>query len=222
MRLPRFYTSALGAVAAVVALSGCIPIEGEIAARSWRSVQPATGSLTGSEQVVILGRSTTDDGGFPECVSDELSKSSPQIALFAPQEFRAAVGGKLSESKLRLPYAEIEDHLQTQRALAVSVDRGIRYVFVVEGDTTETDNHSSGGGGAAISGSTRRTQISAHIWDGSTGEGLGELNVSTEGHPYMFSAALIINIMEYAPTETKACENMATEILQFLRGELGS
>ena len=197
-------------------MAGCIPIEGDVSVSSWPQLTSAAAPLQPQEAIVILGTSASEDGDLPACVRKVLSEVSPGTRMVESKVFRAKVGGLLAQANALVKEEEVEAELQANAVQRAIAELAVRYLVLVDGETTESNFQSSGGTmGVAANSVDRQTHIDAVIWDAPTTGNIGSISTNSSGSSDV-TVIGVIGIWEYSPTESIACESMAGEIQRLL------
>ena len=200
---------------ALLTVPGCIPIEADVSVSSRPQLTSAAAPLQPQEAIVILGTSAaSDDGDIPACVREALSEVSPGTRIVEAKFFRAKVGGRLAQGNAVVKEEEIEAELQETAVQRAIVELAVRYLFFVKGETSERGSLSSSHStttGLLGGSSSRWTNINAAVWDAPEVHNIGSL--SANSHAQLVHT---VGILEYAPTESIACESLAGEIQRLL------
>jgi len=200
---------------ALLAASGCIPVEADVAASSHPALTAHAAPLQPAESVVFLGRSAADDDDLPDCVRDALAELSPETKIVAPEAFRSRSGSRFARPDASLKDDEVAGLLADPAAQQAVAALAVRYLFLVDGKTSESGYSASGTMGVAASSSYQSTGIKATIWDARETRAVGQFSAFASGRPGM-TMIMFITVWEYTPTESIACERMAGEIQRFL------
>jgi hypothetical protein len=203
------------ALLALLAVSGCIPIEADVSVSSQLHLTSAVAPLQPQEAAVILGTSALEDGEIPDCVRHALSEVSPGTRMVESKLFRAKVGGRLAQANAVVKEEEIVAELQAIGVQQSVAELAVRYIFLVKGETAEKGSlHTSRSTTTGLSGGTvtRWTKINVTVWDAPNARSSGSL--AANGYATLVKT---VGILEYAPTESMACERMAGEIQRLLK-----
>jgi hypothetical protein len=152
------------------------------------------------------------------CVRDAVSDSVRPARMVELSEIRPAAPGFLATQNALLTEDAISITVRNAAASPAFAALKIRYAFLVGGSTENSDHWNSSGGGVpvAASGHKKRTYIQTDVWDLMTGSRLESFFTDASGAEEIFSAGLVINTLNYAPTESTACKDMADKILNYL------
>jgi hypothetical protein len=204
------------AAALACALPACVPIpmKGDVSAASTPVLTSLAEPLDASEGIVILGRTTADDG-IADCVRNALAKASPHTRIAAGDVFRAASGSAPAKPDGPVDDNAVETVLREAAVQRSVGEHAIRYVFFIEGKTEDINFTSTGTMGVGAGSSDRTTTIAATVWEAPSVRRIGQFTASASGHPNMLLIALIL-FYEYAPTEGTSCARMAGDIQHFL------
>lgn len=226
-------------VATLIGSSACIPIRNDVTLNG-NLPQMSAKPLSAEDGIAIIGWGGPPDATsetfllakdaarhargrwrsgerMAACVRDAAIDSARPARIVEPDKDRSASAGPFGTHDALLTDEAISDAL---RSVAVSsfAGQGVRYVFLVGGSTRTSEHwHSSGGGvPVAAEGHKKRTYIQADVWDAMKGTKLDSFWTDASGVEEFFSAALVLNTLNYAPTESTACKDMADKILNYL------
>lgn len=212
-----------GALLAVLALSACTTTTVD----EFR--QGATG-IESNESIVILGRrqgstyETREE--FVECVGNKVARGSRAIRVIPEKEFIDSLFPWFEPRTAPLRTADLQA-LMDEPIVAQKINEyGIRYIVWVDGQTETTNRVGSiscavgpGGGGCFGFGSWEDdSSFDARVWDVASFAAVGRISTDANGQSYM--PAIVIPIPLIARVEANACDSLATQLQQFVIGEI--
>jgi hypothetical protein len=238
--VPHSLLRTVACVTALVACSACIPIRNDVSLNGTFPQMPVM-QLNADEGFAIIGW-----GGLPDamsesflissdaernargrwrsgedmatCVRDAVSDSARPARMVEPDAIHPAAPGLFATQNALLTEDAVSNALRDAAASPTFAALNIRYAVLVGGSTQESDHWNSSGGGVPVAGfgHKKRTHIQADVWDLMTGRRLESFFTDAAGAVEVFSAGLVINTLNYAPTEATACKDMADKILNYL------
>jgi hypothetical protein len=203
---------------ALTALGGCIPVPKPVSL-SGSAFQESRLALAPDEGIVIVGYSFEDSNvGMASCVRDAVSHASPKTWMIPLDEFRQAAGGVFA-ARGDLYDEAVSDALRGTRSAELNA-LNVRYVFVVQGSTATNERNRLGYPIVTVVGrwsDDKKTDIQLTAWDATDGERLESISTSATGVEATTFVGLYI-VAGFAPTESRACRDMAGRILRFVSG----
>jgi hypothetical protein len=197
----------------LVGLVSCIPIESDLRTVHYSTVGTENRPLGEGESIAILVKSASD--GLAACVRDTLSRNSPSTRLLEAEEIMSAGGVATASHDKVLSDEDVSGLLAREEVQRLASERSLRYVFLIAGNTFESEGSWGCGGLACSGGSNHGSRAAAHVWDTASGRYLGELAAASFGQTGM-SGVFPIVLWSYAPTETEACKALADNMSGFL------
>lgn len=202
---------------ALLALTGCIPIKGEVSLNSsGTGIGVSPRPLVPGDGIAVLAESgADDDDGIALCVRDAVARASPAIRIMPAKQVRTAAGGLFGNAKAALNFEEISRTLHDASARSSFVALKLRYVFTVTGKTEDRNWHDSATSFIGYGSSRKSTNIEAVAWDAATGERLQSFQVDASGNPSLLIIG-VLGILEYTPTESAACRDIGGQLARSL------
>src|SRR5262249_41099042 len=153
------------------------------------------------------------DDSMAACVRSAVANASPSTRIIQLDQFRPVAGGALAKPAPLIGAASIADGLRSASATPAFAALNVRYLFMVEGATEMPNQKDEGGGLGGVpifdTSHNKRTHIGVTGWDAKTGQKLASFTTDSAGFEDFVSVGLIINVLEYARTESTACKDMA-------------
>ena len=225
--VPKRLISALTALSvALTVLGACIPIPKAVSL-SGSSFQGSPVPLAADEGIVILSvNDWASTDSMAACVRDAVAGSSRATRIVPLDQFRSAAGGIFATPDVltgeETPYVlnvltgeEIGDALRRARSAEFAALK-LRYVFVVEGATVTSEIDKFGYPIVTVVGrwsADKRTDIQVTVWDAIDGRRLESIATSASGVEAITFVGLY-SLWGYAPTESRACRDIAGKILR--------
>lgn len=181
------------------------------------------------ESIVILGRrqgSTYETREqFVECVGNKISQGSKALRVIPELEFVDALFPWFEPRMAPLRTEDLEILMEEPIVAQKISEFGIHYIVWVDGQTEKSNSTGSlscavGPGGAGCFGFGTwedDSSFDVRVWDVNTLRHVGTLSAEANGQSYV--PAVIVPIPLIARVENNACESLATQLQQFVRGE---
>jgi hypothetical protein len=148
------------------------------------------------------------------CVRDTLSRNAPGVRFFAPEGLMQAAGAVTGSNNKVLSDQDVERLIQQPEVQRLAAEQALRYVFLVEGKTFDSESSLASGGAFGAITSNKNSRAAAHLWDVASGQYLGEVVAASFGETGIMGP--VPNLWLYAPTESEACKALADNISGFL------
>lgn len=192
----------------------------EIRARaSERSTRPPR--IPGHTQARNAAIALIGEPNWVQCMRHALGDGNPPVLDVEPQHFRDAMFPWFEPSVPQPATAEGWAQRLSEPMIRAAADEvGARYVLFISGNTTTGVMQGLGwcslmgcvGGGAG----ERHSSLNISLIDFARGELLGENRASESGRVIYVVYAMPLPIPIASPTETQACQKIATEVRQLL------
>lgn len=210
-------------IASTLTLAGCVT------SRIEESRSGVTGLET-DEALVLLGRASYNDRqteeSFTSCIASALAGGERPIRMIPEDEFKDNLYPWF-EPRTAPTNAEELSTLFAQPGVRERIeDSQVRYLAWIEGDTITIDQGGSfsctissfGGGCFGMSYWEEDASYEASIWDLQNLTSAGEISADANGTSYL--AGLILPIPVLARPGNAACKALATQLRQFLLGDV--
>ncbi|MDX1490948.1 MAG: hypothetical protein R3332_06650 [Pseudohongiellaceae bacterium] len=181
------------------------------------------------ESIVILGRrqgSTYETREqFVECVGDAVSQGEFGLRVIPEIEFIDALFPWFEPRTAPLRTEDLQALMQEPIVEQKMAEYGIRYLVWVDGQTERSNSLGTlsctiapGGAGCFGFGTWENdSNFDVRVWDIRTFDNVGTISAEANGQSYM--PALVIPIPLIARVENNACQSLAAQLQQFVRGE---
>lgn len=213
---------ALPLLGLTVLLGACVSAKIE----QLREASPAV-KIGQGEWAVVLGRRHHGDReteeSFTACVAGSLQRA--RVPVYPEAQFVDALYPWL-EPRTAPQSAEGLPALLDNPAVAARLNQtGVRFMIWIDGETETVDRKGgmscaispAGGGCLGLTWWDRKSEYTASIWDIRDRQVIGKAKVNATGTSVM--PAVIIPIPILAPTETAACDGVASQLKELLKAE---
>ncbi|WP_339858775.1 hypothetical protein [Pseudohongiella acticola] len=185
--------------------------------------------IDSSESIVILGRrqgaAYSTHADFVECVGNRMGRGNDAITVVPEQVFVDALFPWFEPRTAPMRSEDLQQLMAQPLVTDKMSEFGIRYMVWLDGQTETSNRMGSiscavgpGGGGCFGFGSWEDdSNYEARVWDVSSHTSVGTISADASGQSYV--PAVFVPIPLIARVEANACNNLADQLKQFVKGD---
>jgi hypothetical protein len=180
------------------------------------------------DKIVVLGRRVDPNyltsHEFINCIREGIENNEVPISVVNQKEFVKNMGGYFSARHAPSSISSFRERMDNPHFETLIEKSGVRYIVWVDGTTIKSDQKANmscsitpGGGGCFGFMTWEDTSdFQTEVWDVNSRSLVGSISTDANGQSYV--PALVVPLPLLARVESNACERLAIQLNNFIRG----